>query len=725
MRTQPCLSLALKSVLLGSVAFAPAAFAQDSRTLDEITVTAERREASLQDVPLAVSAFDGAVLERRQVGQVEQIFTEVPGLVGSNNVGQSTATTFFLRGIGTTESIVTVDPAVGVYVDDVYIARQGVNNFGLYDLERVEVLRGPQGTLYGRNSSAGAVKVISKDPSYDFEARGSITYGNYNRLDARMSINVPVIDDVMAVRLNALTETRDGYSQNVEFDDEVNDKNFIGFRVRTLIEPADNWRFIIAADYMEDDADSVYASDRSDFDVALGGAPVPVPAADLFNSRTDVEQENLSRTWGYSLTAEWDIMPELQVSSITAYRATTQEYILDLSDQAPSVYTLLTDNDSRQTSQELRATGVFDDLGLTYVAGLFYFDENSTSFLGNSFPVLGGIYNVQTIETGSESIALFGEVIYSVTDKIDVFAGIRWTDEEKDLNTEFFAFLPEVGFSTFGAAPAFTMDDVTALGTPASLSFSEVTPRAGINYAVTDDILTYFQFSRGFKSGGWLARLTFPNPNEVQNFEPEIVDLYEIGLKAELFDNTIRTNIAVFYQDFANLFNTATTDTGFTGFTADASIYGVEFEGTWRVNEWLDLFGNFAIMEGEYKNLTEQGAASLGEELQRLPTLQGKVGFSVARNLPQNLGLFRLNAAYTYMGDHFVSTANQPFTETQYELVDASIGWERSDGAFGVSLNCTNCLDEGYFHSMLPFFGIQPAYPGDPAFYSISFEAAF
>lgn len=711
----------LKAVLLGTVLFTPSAIAQNQASLEEVTVTAKRREASLQDVPVAVSAFDGATLERRQIARIRDIFTDVPGLVGSNNVGQNTATTFFLRGIGTTESIVTVDPAVAVYVDDVYIARQGVNNFGLYDLERVEVLRGPQGTLYGRNSSAGAIKVVSKTPTYDFEGRGSLTFGSYNTFNARLSVNVPIVDDVIAVRMNALTETHDGYTQNVVLDDEVNNRDFKGFRAQFRIDPAQDLQFIVTADYMEDDSDSIYPSDR---------AGILRPVGDLFNSFSGTDQFNLSRTWGLSAKGTWDATPNMTIESITGYRATLQEYLLDVSDQNPAFFNLYTDNDSRQISQEVNVTGDLPDWNLSYVAGVFFFDENSTSFLGNEFniPTPGGIieqFGAQTINTGSQSIALFGELNYAITERLDFFAGARWTDEDKTLDTEFFVNLPP-GFGTDGGTRAFSMNDVVGLGTPDSLNFTEITPRAGFNFAITPDILTYFQFSRGFKSGGWVARLTGPDPEQVLDFDPEIVDLFEIGSKVEGFGGTLRVNTALFFQDFQNLFNTfATEGGGFSGATSDASIYGFEFEGTWRVTEWLDFFGNFSIMEGKYKNLTENLNNLLGEDLQRLPRFQGKAGFSVAKNLPSNLGLFRLNADYSYMGDHFTDITNVPVSETQFELVNASIGWERPDGAFGISLGCTNCFDEQYFHSLLDFGLVQPAYAGLPAFYTVTLEAAF
>jgi iron complex outermembrane receptor protein len=178
--------------------------------LEEIVVTSGRIESTLQDTPVAVSAFDSAEIDRRQTFNVVDVVNSVPNLVGNNNIGQSTATTVFLRGVGTTESIVTVDTAMGFYLDDIYIARQGVNNFSLYDVERVEVLRGPQGTLYGRNTSAGAIKVITAKPDNDFEAGGEVSAGEYSRWNVKGSVNAPLVDETLFLRLNGIIQQGDG-----------------------------------------------------------------------------------------------------------------------------------------------------------------------------------------------------------------------------------------------------------------------------------------------------------------------------------------------------------------------------------------------------------------------------------------------------------------------------------------------------------------------------------
>ncbi|MHA7816975.1 MAG: TonB-dependent receptor [Pseudohaliea sp.] len=734
-----------KHILASSVAaavalpaFNPQALAQAAggdkpAVLEELVVTAQRRSGDLQQVPIAVTALDEASMERRQILSTEDIFTEVPGLIGSNNVGQNTAVTFFLRGIGTTESIVTVDPAVGVYVDDVYIARQGVNNFALYDLERIEVLRGPQGTLYGRNSSAGAVKVITKEPEFETTGRISAGVGNYGQWFARGSFNTAIVEDKLAVRVNYMEQEDDGYSDNLTLGRDVNKTDFMGWRVAALWQASDTLRFIAAADYMEDDSDSVYPAN-------LAPLPSEPPFIGLFDLYSDTEQRNLGEASGYSLTAFWDIGPDTTLKSITAVRETIQVYNLDLSDSVTPIYELFTDNDSDQISQEFNLSGSFDEGRFEYTSGLFYFKEESDAILGNEFnlrvPGEGGfvtappLYFEQHLQTDSESYAVYGELTWNLSADVSVFLGGRYTTEEKNIDVQFYT-APAPG--NFPALPAdriqlFDTGVVESLGTPTDIEFDEFTPRIGIDWSPSDDLNLYASYSRGFKSGGWLARLVFPNPEELTDFPAEIVDSYEVGLKSQLFDNRVRANVAMFYTDFQDLFNTFTNvNGGFSGATTDAEIYGLEAEGTYRVNSVLDLYANFALMDGEYADDLPPGLDSvLGDDLQRLPGFQGKVGVSAIYPLGSGNGSLIANFDYSMIGDHYLTITNAPISESSYDIANATVGWESENQKYKVLLRCRNCFDEEYFHSLLDFSGLgfAPAYPGQPRFYTLELEAS-
>ena len=280
----------------------------------------------------------------------------------------------FLRGVGTTESIVTVDTAMGFYLDDVYIARQGVNNFSLYDVERVEVLRGPQGTLYGRNTNAGAINVVTTKPQDTNQFSGELSYGEFDRINVKGMANFVLAEDKLFLRINALSQTGDGYVDNQLLGKEVNDVDFFGWRAGLRWLPSDDLEVLFTADDSSSDQNGVYALN------VLNGLP-----DDLFQSSSITDIFNESETGGAALTVNWNISDTMSLQSITSSRNTYQKWDLDLSDSPIPIFELYTINDSDQISQEIKLSGTALNDRLQYSTGIFYFDEDSTSFIGDRF----------------------------------------------------------------------------------------------------------------------------------------------------------------------------------------------------------------------------------------------------------------------------------------------------------------------------------------------------
>lgn len=681
----------------------------DQLVLEEVFVTAERRDGSLQDVPLAVSAFDGAEIERRQSFNVKDIVNNVPNLVGVNNVGQGTATTVFLRGVGTTESIVTVDTAMGFYLDDVYIARQGVNNFSLYDVERVEVLRGPQGTLYGRNTNAGAINVVTTKPQDENVLAGEFSYGEFDRVNVKGMANVVLMEDTLFLRVNALSQTGDGYVDNALLGKDVNDIDFWGWRAGLRWLPSENVEVIITADDSTSDQNGVYALN------VLSGIP-----DDLFQSSSRTDIFNESETDGIAMTVNWDISPSLSFQSITSSRTTLQKWELDLSDG--NIFDLFTINDSDQLSQEFKVSGSAFNDRLQYSAGVFYFDEDSYSFIGDRF-FLGNLlareYNVDV-----ESMAAYFDGTFDVTDNLSIVLGGRYTRDEKAIDIEAAVGVPP-GFSLTGGSPTWNSATLNALGTPTKLDFNDFTPKIGLKYAFSDDLDGYVTFTEGYRAGGWAARTN--DPTQVLPFDPEVIDSLAVGLKASLLNGRARLNSEYFYYDYQDLFNSATDpDTGnFAVFTNDAKVQGLEIEGTMRISENLDIFGFVAFSDGEYKDVDPAVGASLGNKLQRLPESSFKLGFT---NIWPMAGgsQVRLNADYQYTEDHFTDPPNTELGRSgDIKLLSASLGWESADSRFSVALSCRNCSDEEYNTATLAFapFGFVSIYPGEPRTWLITLKA--
>ncbi|MDA5194424.1 TonB-dependent receptor [Govanella unica] len=694
----------------------------DNLRLEEIIVTAERREASLQTIPLAISAIDPAMMERRQITDTRQIVFNVPNLTGNNNVGQQTAITFFIRGIGTTESLASVDTSVGVYIDDVYVARQGVNNFNLFDVERIEVLRGPQGTLYGRNTNGGAVKIVTKKPNNEPELTARASYGNYNRWELKASGNAPIVEDKLFVRAGVLTQQGDGYAHNLTLNKDVNDLDYLGARAAVRVLPSESLDYTLAFDWGRDKQNGMYASD------ILGR--VRPRTSSLFDVLSGENIRNKAKTWGISGNGIWHINDSLNLESITGYRYTRQIYNLDITDQPQPLYILHTDTESKQFSQELKLAGKVTDR-LNFVAGVYYFHETSDVYLGDELHVYRNLNNLSAgrldlfyrkyMDIKTDSYAAFGQVDYAVTDSVSVVLGGRYTIDKKSM---------DVRQTINGAPTGFTNATLQGLINSEGLSldldpvYKKFTPKIGINWQVNDDVFAYASFTQGFRSGGWQARVN--NARQFQSFDPETVNSYEVGTKMSLFGGQARWNSSVFYMKYKDLFNSVPgAGNTFLIATADADIYGLESEVTLRVTDWLDLFGNIGLLHSKYTK--KPGGDILGAELQRAPKVQAKAGFSV--NYPlADMGSLLVNGDVFYTSSYYTNPQDELIGKTgDFALVNASIGYRTANERYEISLSCTNCLNKEYFDSILSFpaSGFTAVYTGSPRFYKVTGSVRF
>jgi iron complex outermembrane receptor protein len=688
--------------------------------LDEIVVTAQRRSESLQRTAVSVTALDSVLLERLQMVDTKQVIFNAPNLTGNSNVGQATATTFFIRGVGTTENLATADTSVGLYLDDVYIARQAVNNFSLADIERIEVLRGPQGTLYGRNTNGGAIKVVAKKPDDVLALAASASYGNYDRSELRLSANVPLSETVF-VRANFLTQQGDGYIFNRTLSKQVNDQDYIGGRLAIRVLPSDRFTIDLTADFSRDVTNGGYASD-------VAGVLRPTTGS-LFEVVSGTDARGFARTYGGALRMEWNASETVTVESISGLRWTDQDLLLDLSDQPVPLYILDQVQNARQFSQELKANlAAGDRLDLTL--GAFYFRESIDALVSDfvrASPVAAQSRFTKDFSVEIESYALFGQAELEVVPGVRLSAAGRYTWEDRVLDVTQTSSIP---------GPNFNFDTASLVSRAAQgqnidpdRSFGEFTPRLGVDWTVNPDLFVYASWTKGFRSGGWTGR-ALQAPQYV-NFDPETVESYEFGSKISLFDRAVRWNNSIFYMKYGNLFNTLTIDGAFTVQVADAQIYGLESELTWRVKPWLDVFANFGLIEAEYVG---DRPANLADRLQRAPAFQGKTGFSIEK--PTAGGAFLLNADVFYTSSYLVTPANLRFTAPlvppdanvtrAFALVNAAIGYRfGADERWSLTASCTNCLNRDYFDAQTVIGAWAAAYAGAPRFYKITAAVRF
>jgi iron complex outermembrane recepter protein len=505
MKSQLIVTTALGALLLAApqtaLAQPAAAPVANENELGEIVVTAQRNESTVQRTPVAISAFDEAAITSKQINDVVTLIKNVPNFSGANNVTLPTAASLFIRGIGATDSSVSADPPVGLYIDDVIVARQQLNNAGVFDLQRVEVLRGPQGTLYGRNTAAGAIKLISNPPIDAFEGWLEGGLGNYESRFGRGVVNLPIVSGKLFARANFVLTRRDGFTQNLTTGRRINDLDTHSFRGALRYIASDSVELNIKAD-----SSRVFSQGVVGVDVA--GTYVPA-TGDLFKVHSGDQPYNVGKTHGINGYVDWTISDALSFKSISGYRYTYQDYSFDFSDQPIPAYINASTSKTHQYSQEFQLLGSIGER-LTFVSGLFYMREEARQIFGpqtfrnysrvnGSFPPPGTpnvprdapfVYS-EDFRLNTDSYAGYAQASYAIIDELKVEAGIRYTKDKKNFTVS--AVQGPVG------APVFLFDTasvVAATGQPPRASFSEVTPHFGINYQVTPDTLIYGVFAR-------------------------------------------------------------------------------------------------------------------------------------------------------------------------------------------------------------------------------------
>ena len=643
---------------LAFAAFPTIAHAQDpdqevaeeepQRGVSSIIVTAQRREESVQDVPIAISAFDQQELQTRGAFTALDVAQFVPNLVGLNNTGIGTANSYYLRGIGNSESIATFDPPIGTYVDDIYLSRQNANNLSLFDVERIEVLRGPQGTLFGRNTTGGAINVFLSEPGDEIGGYAEIGYGSYDMKLGRASIDLP-LSDSFAVKVSGYWQDDDGWAQNNLTGERTNESDSWGVRLGMRGELSDSVRWTgsyihtvsEAVNLLNFDCDPTNPTNCDGRFTATGltkGGNFISPVFGPLVSGDKVNQGlgNKATMDFISSNLEVELSPDWTVNFITGFVDIGQQFALDFADgralptaanPVPPVvgwtyggFSIVNDGDHTQFTQEVKFTGSIADGLIDVVGGVFYFHEDNTTDFADIFtlpfaaPPDGFPFLLadRTIVNTAEAWAGYLQADLNVTDQLTLTAGVRYTDETKTFSIR--DNRGRVGGTNLCAAanqfgPTPCIEDANLFagnGTPipTEQSVDLWTPRFAINYAPSDEILLFASATRGFKSGGWNARGT--NPNLLFPFGPETAWSYEAGAKTELFDRLIRFNVTGFWLDVADLQTPSAfvaPDGSLTFITRNFADYenkGVEVEITTVPIEGLNLFAAIGYQDDEY-----------------------------------------------------------------------------------------------------------------------------
>ena len=644
--------------VIALTAFPTAALAQDEDAVEEeqrgvssIIVTAQRREESVQDVPIAISAFNQEELRIRGAVTALDVAQFVPNLVGLNNTGLGTANSYYLRGIGNTESIATFDPPIGTYVDDIYISRQNANNLSLFDVNRIEVLRGPQGTLFGRNTTGGAINVFLSEPGDEFGGYVEAGYGSYNQYMARASLDIPLAD-TFAVKVSGYFQDDEGWAINNVTGERTNENDGWGVRLGLRGELSDSVRW--TGSYIHTYADSANAlnfdcdpANPTNCDgrfvatgmTAGGNFISPVFGPLVSGDKANFGLGNEATMDFISSNLEIELSPDWSVNFITGFVDISQNFALDFADgrglptiasPVPPVtgftyggFSIVNEGTHTQITQEVKFTGSIGNGLIDLVGGVFYFyEENETDFadifslnLGPGGPPPDGfplLLADRTVKNTAEAWAGYLQADLNLTDALTVTAGVRYTDETKTFSIrDNRTPVPGTNLCTapnqFGPSTCIIDANLVApngVQIPTEQSVGLWTPRFAVNYSVNDDILLFASATRGFKSGGWNARGTAPG--ELFPFGPETAWSYEVGAKTELFDRLIRLNVTGFWLDVQDLQTPSAfvRDNGSLAFItrnfADYKNKGVEVEITTVPIDGLNLFAAIGYQDDEY-----------------------------------------------------------------------------------------------------------------------------
>lgn len=693
----------MKLLLVGvsAVASAPAFAQQGVVETTEIVVTAQKRTERLFDVPIAMNALDSSLLDKRALNSSIEIGRVIPNLY-SSSTAESVNAVVFMRGVGSDDFNITSEGGVGIYVDEVFIRTPHAQVFGLPDIARVEVLRGPQGTLYGRNTSGGAISFHTRRPTDDFEGTATIRVGNYGRTDAEGTISGPIVPGVLRARITGQTLNRRGLVRNdigrsVALDPDLGSNSRYrsedNWTVRGVVDasPTDKLEIILGADFTRSRS---IGNGSSHVGTGPGGTDVTGyrdADGNPFTGEFNFSADNDYDAYGGSFRVIWD-MGRVSLTSVTGLRYFDLDAQED-SDASPNTlghFFFRAKED--QVSQEIRLASKGWEK-IDWLIGLYYFHETASAIQAFDIPTLapppfGAI--VYTPNQTTDAYAAFGQLTYRFTDKLTLTLGIRGNYEKKD-----FSIGVEARDQFLSPAFAFPLFNVQARE-----NWSKVSPRINVAYRASDNLNLYATVSQGFKAGGFNGAAASPVA-AVEPYDPETITAYEVGLKSRLFGHAVDFNAAAFYYDYRDLQVFFIRDVGgaattFLDNAAQAKIYGAELELSARPVERLNLVANLGLLKTKYEDFILDGVDLSGNQLVRAPKMTAFL--SADYTIPLAGGnRFTVGGDYNYQSKHFFSPRNDiAVGEDGYGLFNLQASFETEDGRFRLSGWVKNLTDERY-----------------------------
>ncbi|AMK19990.1 MULTISPECIES: TonB-dependent receptor [Sphingobium] len=718
-RSVSTMALAMAAIALPTVAEAQgttqpatAQQTQGSPVDDAIVVTARKREETIQNVPTTVTAVGSESLETRAVTDLRALSGYVPNVTVEQATTSSSGSQIFLRGIGIDNTGFNTDPTVGVYLDDIFIGRLVGSMVGALDMERIEVLRGPQGTLYGRNATAGAVKYVTVKPNLDdSSAKFSATVGSRDRVTLRGSANIVLVPDKLALLASAQWHKQEGYIT-------LYDAAGADTGLRSNARDVQDYRLALryqASDAMTIDITGDYSHNRSGLQsltptncAALGTRPGTVydAATDSFGPG-QVNAGQLERcplfyndpyasyigpfnyndpkfdSAGISGTIAYDL-DWATLKSVTGYRGFRDIFVSALyAKPLPSLNVNLVNRlKQRQFQQEFQLSSNGRSF-IDYTVGLFYYNEKVDSDYRTQIGAGAGPLPLPRLNLDSQktnSYAVYGEIYIHPMERLELTLGGRMSWDNKDVDRQLFP-------TTASTTPSLTYKG--------SIKTDVFTPKIGISYQL-EDALLYATYSQGYRSAGWANTTATSLANLMLEFGTEDEKSYEAGIKSQFFDRRLTLNLAAFQAEYNNLQATLTANGQTIVVTSDARIQGLELEASVRPLPGLNIFGNLALMKDKY--LKQPPGLFYARRLKHLARESFLLGFNYDQGVPQIKGNIFLGADVRYQGKAFRNVANTIDQKSgAYTLVNAHIGYRSEDERYTVTLGGTNITNKTYY----------------------------
>ena len=726
------LNIICKSILV--VPFLATSMTSISAELEEIVVTAQKRSESLQEVPISIVAFSGDEIERLNISNTIDLVKNIPGMTGVNNVGLPQAAAYFIRGIGQDESVSTMDPAVGTFVDGVFMSRQIANNSRLYDLESVEVLKGPQGTLYGRNTTGGAVRIITQKPTEETEGWVDLAYGEFETFEASAKFNFPITDNLFA-KLTAFTiDQGEGFLENVTLNRDQWKRDATGARAQFLFVPSDRTEILFTVEQTEDNTGGIVGANK--LSACCGD--------DIYKVESGLEN-----TWAetdftaYSMKATVDLKNDTQMEIILSDHDLTHSFNNDYSDQVVPAYSIPNLSDHEQKSYEINFTGSGGNV--QWAAGLSHYYEKSHVLFGDALFLFGGAVAgtfMRDMTNTTDATAIYADFDFDLGNGWGLTIGGRYTDDDRSVDVEQFLdtngvpwtartkenFMDRSGWlSTAAIGAPFDNATVEALGTLTSIDVNEFTSRIVLDYKPNDNMMFYASVGDSFKGGGWASRVTAAS--DFVDLRPEYVDNVEFGMKSQWMDDALRLNITYFNADYTDLQITAIDQvTGAFVYSnkADAEVDGFEGELQYAANDNLTLFANFATLDGGYTELRPGAEGIADKDLKRTPDFSYRIGV-IYDTILEN-GELNFTGVLNREDEYFNNQNNTPAgLRPAVSKIDLTLTYVPNDGNWRVMAGCTNCSDKEAVHSTLDFvaLGFITQFQDLPRLWRVSYKYNF